>query len=216
MDSTGTGPDVDVVLNTREFVDYMKSLNIDVYGLPEDHFDSPCGEGTGAAVIFGTTGGVMEAALRSCYYLATGQNPDPDAFHGVRGMDGWKEAAIDINGTEVKVAVVSGLGNARKLIEAVRRGEVFYHFVEIMACPGGCVGGGGQPIHEGKEMAEIRSKNLYFLDSQNERRFSHENPEVLKTYEEYLEKPLSRMSHKLLHTDHHGWDMPLAPKLKKR
>lgn len=216
MDSTGTGPDVDVVLNTREFVDYMKSLNIDVYGLPEDHFDSPCGEGTGAAVIFGTTGGVMEAALRSCYYLATGQNPDPDAFHGVRGMDGWKEAAIDINGTEVKVAVVSGLGNARKLIEAVRRGEVFYHFVEVMACPGGCVGGGGQPIHEGKEMAEIRSKNLYFLDSQNERRFSHENPEVLKTYEEYLEKPLSRMSHKLLHTDHHGWDMPLAPKLKKR
>ena len=216
MDSTGTGPDVDVVLNTREFVDYMKSLNIDVYGLPEDRFDSPCGEGTGAAVIFGTTGGVMEAALRSCYYLATGQNPDPDAFHGVRGMDGWKEAAIDINGTEVKVAVVSGLGNARKLIEAVRRGEVFYHFVEVMACPGGCVGGGGQPIHEGKEMAEIRSKNLYFLDSQNERRFSHENPEVLKTYEEYLEKPLSRMSHKLLHTDHHGWDMPLAPKLKKR
>ena len=85
-----------------------------------------------------------------------------------------------------------------------------------MACPGGCVGGGGQPIHEGKEMAEIRSKNLYFLDSQNERRFSHENPEVLKTYGEYLEKPLSRMSHKLLHTDHHGWDMPLAPKLKKR
>ena len=216
MDSTGTGPDVDVVLNTREFVDYMKSLNIDVYGLPEDHFDSPCGEGTGAAVIFGTTGGVMEAALRSCYYLATGQNPDPDAFHGVRGMDGWKEAAIDINGTEVKVAVVSGLGNARKLIEAIRRGEVFYHFVEVMACPGGCVGGGGQPIHEGKEMAEIRSKNLYFLDSHNERRFSHENPEVLKTYEEYLEKPLSRMSHKLLHTDHHAWDMPLAPKLKKR
>ena len=216
MDSTGTGPDVDVVLNTREFVDYMKSLNIDVYGLPEDRFDSPCGEGTGAAVIFGTTGGVMEAALRSCYYLATGENPDPDAFHSVRGMDGWKEASIDIAGTEVKVAVVSGLGNARKLIEAIRRGEVFYHFVEVMACPGGCVGGGGQPIHEGKEMAEIRSKNLYFLDSHNERRFSHENPEVLKTYEEYLEKPLSRMSHKLLHTDHHAWDMPLAPKLKKR
>ena len=216
MDSTGTGPDVDVVLNTREFVDYMKSLNIDVYGLPEDRFDSPCGEGTGAAVIFGTTGGVMEAALRSCYYLATGENPDPDAFHSVRGMDGWKEASIDIAGTEVKVAVVSGLGNARKLIEAIRRGEVFYHFVEVMACPGGCVGGGGQPIHEGKEMAEIRSKNLYFLDSHSERRFSHENPEILKTYEEYLEKPLSRMSHKLLHTDHHAWDMPLAPKLKKR
>lgn len=106
----------------------------------------------------------MEAALRSCYYLATGQNPDPDGIpRCTRNGQGWKEATIDINGTEVKVAVVSGLGNARKLIEAVRRGEVFYHFVEVMACPGGCVGGGGQPIHEGKEMAEIRSKNLYFL-----------------------------------------------------
>ena len=102
------------------------------------------------------------------------------------------------------------------LLNRIKSEEADYQFVEVMACPGGCVGGGGQPIHEGKEMAEIRSKNLYFLDSQNKRRFSHENPEVLKTYEEYLEKPLSRMSHKLLHTDHHGWDMPLAPKLKKR
>ena len=216
-DENGAGvPDVDIAITTRELGRMIERASIRFTDLPDEEFDMPLGLGSGAAVIFGATGGVMEAALRSCYYLATGQNPDPDAFHGVRGMDGWKEAAIDINGTEVKVAVVSGLGNARKLIEAVRRGEVFYHFVEVMACPGGCVGGGGQPIHEGKEMAEIRSKNLYFLDSQNKRRFSHENPEVLKTYEEYLEKPLSRMSHKLLHTDHHGWDMPLAPKLKKR
>lgn len=212
MDSTGAGPDVDVVLNTREFVNYLRSLNIDIYSLPEDDFDSPCGDGSGAGVIFGATGGVMEAALRTCYYLATGENPDPDAFYGIRGMDGWKEASIDIAGTTVKVAVVSGLGNARRLIEAVRKGNVFYHFVEVMACPGGCVGGGGQPIHEGREMADIRSKNLYFLDSKSKLRFSHENPEVQKVYDEYLEKPLSRMAHKLLHTDHDAWEMPPAPK----
>ena len=215
MDSTGTGPDVDVVLNTREFVNYLRSLNIDIYSLPEDDFDSPCGDGTGAGVIFGATGGVMEAALRTCYKLATGENPDPDAFYGIRGMDGWREASIDIAGTTVKIAVVSGLANARRLIEAVRKGRVFYHFVEVMACPGGCVGGGGQPIHEGREMAEIRSKNLYFLDSRSELRFSHENPEIQKVYDEYLEKPLSRMAHKLLHTDHTAWEMPLAPKRGK-
>lgn len=215
MDSTGTGPDVDVVLNTREFVNYLRSLNIDIYSLPEDEFDSPCGEGSGAGVIFGTTGGVMEAALRTRYNMATGENPEPDAFYGIRGMDGWREASIDIAGTTVKVAVVSGLGNARRLIEAVRKKKVFYHFVEVMACPGGCVGGGGQPIHDGREMAEIRSKNLYFLDSKNELRFSHENPEIKKVYDEYLEKPLSRMAHKLLHTDHDAWEMPLAPKRTK-
>ena len=195
MDSTGTGPDVDVVLNTREFVDYMKSLNIDVYGLPEDHFDSPCGEGTGAAVIFGTTGGVMEAALRSCYYLATGQNPDPDAFHSVRGMDGWKEAAIDINGTEVKVAVVSGLGNARKLIEAVRRGEVFYHFVEVMACRRGCVMGGGQPLDAGAHTREARMQGLYKADVNTQIKKSDENPMVQSLYEGLLKGK----THELLH-----------------
>ena len=215
MDSTGTGPDVDVVLNTREFVNYLRSLNIDIYSLPEDDFDSPCGDGTGAGVIFGATGGVMEAALRTCYKLATGENPDPDAFYGIRGMDGWREASIDIAGTTVKIAVVSGLANARRLIEAVRKGRVFYHFVEVMACPGGCVGGGGQPIHEGREMSEIRSKNLYFLDSRSELRFSHENPEIQKVYDEYLEKPLSRMAHKLLHTDHTAWEMPPAPPRRK-
>ena len=215
MDSTGTGPDVDVVLNTREFVNYLRSLNIDIYSLPEDDFDSPCGEGSGAGVIFGATGGVMEAALRTCYNMATGENPEPDAFYGIRGMDGWREASIDIAGTTVKVAVVSGLGNARRLIEAVRKGKVFYHFVEVMACPGGCVGGGGQPIHEGREMAAIRSKNLYFLDSKSKLRFSHENPEIQKVYDEYLEKPLSRMAHKLLHTDHDAWEMPLAPERVK-
>ena len=147
--------------------------------------------------------------------MATGENPEPDAFYGIRGMDGWREASIDIAGTTVKVAVVSGLGNARRLIEAVRKGKVFYHFVEVMACPGGCVGGGGQPIHEGREMAAIRSKNLYFLDSKSKLRFSHENPEIQKVYDEYLEKPLSPMAHKLLHTDNDAWEMPLAPERVK-
>ena len=208
MDSTGTGPDVDVVLNTREFVNYLRSLNIDIYSLPEDEFDSPCGEGSGAGVIFGTTGGVMEAALRTCYNMATGENPEPDAFYGIRGMDGWREASIDIAGTTVKVAVVSGLGNARRLIEAVRKKKVFYHFVEVMACPGGCVGGGGQPIHDGAEMAKERGENLYFLDRKNKLRFSHENPKIKQIYEEYLGEPLSERAHHLLHTDHFGWKMP--------
>ena len=218
MADAGYGQDVDIVITTRELVRMIRAESVYPMALDEVEFDSPLGEYSGAGVIFGATGGVMEAALRTAYNLVTGKNPDPDAFKVVRGLgDGpWKEATFDVGGVEVKTATVHGLGNARKLLEAVKRGDAAYDFVEVMACPGGCVGGGGQPIHEGKEMAEIRSRNLYFLDSQNERRFSHENPEVLKTYEEYLEKPLSRMSHKLLHTDHHGWDMPLAPKLKKR
>lgn len=218
MADAGYGQDVDIVITTRELVRMIRAESVYPMALDEVEFDSPLGEYSGAGVIFGATGGVMEAALRTAYNLVTGKNPDPDAFKVVRGLgDGpWKEATFDVGGVEVKTATVHGLGNARKLLEAVKRGDAAYDFVEVMACPGGCVGGGGQPIHEGKEMAEIRSRNLYFLDSQNECRFSHENPEVLKTYEEYLEKPLSRMSHKLLHTDHHGWDMPLAPKLKKR
>ena len=208
-------PDVDYVLTTREVVRLLRSEHVPVASVLEAPFDRLLGDYTGAGVIFGATGGVMEAALRTCYKLATGENPDPDAFYGIRGMDGWREASIDIAGTTVKIAVVSGLANARRLIEAVRKGRVFYHFVEVMACPGGCVGGGGQPIHEGREMAEIRSKNLYFLDSRSELRFSHENPEIQKVYDEYLEKPLSRMAHKLLHTDHTAWEMPLAPKRGK-
>ena len=208
-------PDVDYVLTTREVVRLLRSEHVPVASVLEAPFDRLLGDYTGAGVIFGATGGVMEAALRTCYKLATGENPDPDAFYGIRGMDGWREASIDIADTTVKIAVVSGLANARRLIEAVRKGRVFYHFVEVMACPGGCVGGGGQPIHEGREMAEIRSKNLYFLDSRSELRFSHENPEIQKVYDEYLEKPLSRMAHKLLHTDHTAWEMPLAPKRGK-
>ena len=167
--------------------------------LEEEAFDKPLGTSTGAAVIFGATGGVMEAALRSAYYLVTGENPDADAFKNVRGLDGWKEAEYEIAGTVLKVAVVSGLGNARKLIQAVKRGDVSYDFVEVMACPGGCAGGGGQPIHDGQELAGIRGSKLYQLDQQNSLRFSHENPAIQEIYAEYLGSPLSELAHKLLH-----------------
>ena len=208
------GRDVDLVLTTREINRMIQRDYIDATLLTESEFDDPLKEGTGAGVIFGATGGVMEAALRSAYYLVTGKNPDADAFKEVRGLDGWKEATFDIDGTEVKVAVVHGLGNTRKLIKAIKKGKVKYHFVEVMACPGGCVGGGGQPIHDGEELAGVRGENLYFLDKTNDLRFSHENPSVLKAYEEYFEAPLSHKAHALLHTDHEAWEMPQAPKRK--
>ncbi len=199
--------DVDVVLTTRELDAMIKSESINVHNLPEGQFDSPFAEATGAAVIFGATGGVMEAALRSAYYLVTGKNPDADAFSVVRGMDGWKEAEVEIAGTKVRAAIVSGLGNTRRLMEAIKAGTVDYDFVEVMACPGGCAGGGGQPIAFNCELAAERADNLYFLDKNAKIRFSHENPDVLKLYEDYFEKPLSHHSHKHLHTDHEGWSV---------
>ena len=208
MRSSGTR-DVDVVLTTREAVRMLRTAMIDPAYLEETEFDSPLGTGTGAAVIFGATGGVMDAALRSAYYLITGRNPDPDAFRDVRGIKGWKEAVFSIPGAgDVRVAVASGLGNTRRLLEAIEAGTVEYDFVEIMACPGGCAGGGGQPIHDGCELADERGKLLWKLDSNMKLRFSHENPEILTLYKEYLEKPLGERSHHLLHTDHSAWDMP--------
>ncbi len=202
VNDSGHGSDVDLVLTTR-------GLDIKPQDLIDMPFDDIFGEGSGAAVIFGTTGGVMEAALRSAYYLVTGENPDPDAFKNVRGMDGWKEATFDLAGTQLKVAVASGLGNARKLVEAVRKGEVAYDFVEIMACPGGCVGGGGQPFRDGEEFAGERAKKLYGLDKHSDIRFSHENPAVKLTYSEYLDKPLSHRAHELLHTDLKSWNQDM-------
>ncbi len=216
MDDAGAGQDVDLVLTTREVERMVRAEHIDASAIGEEAFDSPLGTGTGAAVIFGATGGVMEAALRSAYYLATGKNPDPDAFKNVRGYtEGCKEATFDIEGTTVRVAVASGLGNTRRLIEAIRAGKVEYDFVEIMACPGGCAGGGGQPIHEGQELAAERGQILYGLDRISNLRFSHENPAVLKLYEDFLEKPMSHKAHELLHTDHEAWDMLLNPRLKR-
>jgi NADP-reducing hydrogenase subunit HndD len=204
-----TEPDVDVVLTTREMVRMFRGEQIHPAVMPETPFDSPLGTGTGAAVIFGATGGVMDAALRSAYYLITKTNPDPDAFHDVRGMDGWKEAKFTIPGAgEVSVAVVNGLGNTRRLMNALERGDVQYDFVEVMACPGGCAGGGGQPIHDGEELAGERGNVLWALDKKAKIRFSHENPDVLELYSDYLQEPLSTRSHHLLHTDHEGWKMP--------
>lgn len=208
MDAAGAGPDVDIVLTTREIDRMIRAEDIHPAELPEEEFDRPLGVGSGAGVIFGATGGVMEAALRSAYYLATGSNPDPDAFRDVRGMDGWKEATIDIRGIAVRVAVASGLGNARRLVDALRKGDARYDFVEIMACPGGCSGGGGQPIAEGEERAGVRAETLYGLDKINALRFSHENPSIVQVYRDYLDAPLSHRAHELLHTDHDAWKMP--------
>ena len=201
-------PDVDVSLTTREVDRLIKQLHIMPAQIKDRPLDMPLGIGSGAGNIFGATGGVMEAALRTAYKLVVGENPDPDAFKNVRGMDGWKEATFEIAGIPVRTAIAHGLGNAAKLLEAIKKGQVQYDFVEIMACPGGCVGGGGQPIHDGTEMAEERAQTLYTQDANMTLRFSHENPSVIEAYEKYFEKPLSEKSHHLLHTDHHLWKMP--------
>ena len=202
MTSACGDPDVDVVLTTREMCRLFRSDCIVPTELPEMEFDSPLGTGTGAAVIFGATGGVMDAALRSAYHMVTGKNPDADAFREIRGSKPWKEAVFTIPGAgEVRVAAVSGLSNVRALMEAIDHGRADYDFVEVMACPGGCAGGGGQPIHEGQEMAAVRGDRLWKLDADAELRFSHENPEVQALYKEYLKKPLGERSLQLLHTE---------------
>lgn len=208
MNDASAGQDVDVVLTTREVARLFRAEQILPELLPEEEFDQPLGTASGAGVIFGATGGVMEAALRTASWLVTGKNPDPDAFAAVRGMQGWKEASFELAGKTLHVAVVHGLGNARKLMEALRKGEVSYDFVEVMACPGGCAGGGGQPIHDGVELADVRGEVLYRLDQQNPLRFSHENPSIQECYQKYLGAPLSEKAHRLLHTDHHAWKMP--------
>ena len=204
------GYDVDLVLTTRELDRFIRSDSIKPEDLTDMPFDDIFGEGSGAGVIFGTTGGVMEAALRSAYYLATGENPKADAFKDVRGMKGWKEETFDIKGTKLKVAVASGLANAKALMEAVRRGDVQYDFVEIMACPGGCVGGGGQPFKDGFELAGERGEQLYQLDRESSIRFSHENSAVQLTYEEYLGSPMSDKAHDILHTGLKSWDLKMT------
>lgn len=207
-----TGNDVDLVLTTREFARMVRAEHINVPDLEESPFDSPLGDGTGAGVIFGATGGVMEAALRSAYFLATGENPPVEAFREVRNSGQsvvWREATFDLAGTPIRCAVTSGLGNARKLIRAIKRGEAQYEFVEIMACPGGCAGGGGQPVDgSDREKAVPRGAVLYDLDRRAKLRFSHENPAVQALYQEYLDEPCSEKAEHLLHCDHFAWQMP--------
>ncbi len=201
--------DVDVVLTTREFQRMIANAFIDWSEIGEENFDSPLGESTGAGAIFGTTGGVMDAALRSAYYLVTGKNPDADAFKNVRGEKGIKTAEFELADLGVlKVAVVSGLKNARAVMTDIKNGKEKYDFVEVMACPGGCVGGGGQPIHEGEDFVPERSDMLWSIDKNSTIRYSHQNSEILTLYNEYMDVPMSKKAHHLLHTNHTEWKMP--------
>lgn len=197
--------DVDVVLTTRELARMLKEAGIVLEKLPDEEFDEPLGISTGAGAIFGTTGGVMEAALRTVYELVTKTELENIEFQEVRGIEGVKEATISINGTNINVAVAHGLANARKILDKVRNNEANYHFIEIMCCPGGCVGGGGQPILSSEERMDIdyrkvRGNALYEVDRNMPLRKSHENPAIKQVYKEYLGKPLGEKSHKLLHT----------------
>ena len=205
-DATGY-PDVDYSMTTRELARLIKNLGIRFRHLPDEEFDVPLGIGTGAAVIFGATGGVMEAALRTAVETLTGEELPNVDFTQVRGTEGIKEAAYQVAGMEVKVAVASGLANARKLLNMVKNGEAQYHFIEIMGCPGGCVNGGGQPQQPGHvrnttDIRALRASVLYQLDEKNAIRKSHENPAIKELYDTFLGKPGSSKAHHLLHTSY--------------
>jgi NADH-quinone oxidoreductase subunit G len=193
--------DVDIVISTRELANMIKEAGIQFSQLEESDFDNPLGESTGAGVIFGATGGVLEAALRTAADWLTGQDLKEIDFEAVRGLTGIKEAVVDVAGTEIKVAIASGLGNARTLLERIRRGEGDYHAIEIMACPGGCLNGGGQPSIKGDtSILEKRRQALYDIDGAKRIRKSHENPFIQKLYDEFLGEPGSEKAHELLHT----------------
>jgi len=194
--------DVDAVLTTRELARMLREAGIDPTALEPEDYDAPLGIGTGAAVIFGATGGVMEAALRTVYEVVMKQDLPSLDFREVRGFEGIKEAEVVLGDTTVRVAVAHTLGNARKLLERVRSGEAFYHFIEIMACPGGCIGGGGQPIGTNTERRLERIDAIYQADRDLPLRKSHDNPEVKQLYEEFLGEPLGHRSHELLHTQY--------------
>lgn len=192
--------DVDVVLTSRELGRMFRESGVDWGRLPDEEFDDPLGRSTGAAAIFGATGGVMEAALRTAYELVTKKELKNLDFVAVRGMTKIKEATIDLDGTKINVAVAHGLGNAKELLERIKRGEKTYHFVEIMACPGGCIGGGGQPIKTTNAVREQRIDAIYREDKRMPIRKSHENPAITQIYAEFLGQPLGHKSHELLHT----------------
>lgn len=203
--SDGKYQDVDYVLTTRELAKMIKQSAIDFVNLPDEEFETPFGIGSGAGAIFGATGGVMEAALRTVAEVISGKSIPDYEYNIVRGTDGIKRAEVEVDGKKIKAAVVHGLGNARKLLDAIKSGEETYDFVEVMACPGGCVTGGGQPIVDAKVHMDIdlkaaRAKAIYNEDEAQVIRKSHENPVIQKLYEEYLEKPGSHRAHELLHT----------------
>lgn len=197
--------DVDSVITTRELARMIKQANIEFTKLEDDVFDNPMGEATGAAAIFGTTGGVMEAALRTAYELVTGEELKEINFEEVRGAKGIKKATIKIGDKEVRVAVAHGLGNARKVSEEIKNGIADYDFLEVMACPGGCIMGGGQPIKSSKIRSEVdvrgkRAASMYSIDEKSTIRKSHENPILKQIYKEYMGEPGEHQAHKLLHT----------------
>ncbi len=196
-------PDVDYSISTRELAAFIKQANIDFLNLPDGDFDDPLGESTGAAVIFGNTGGVIEAACRTAYELYTGKKLEKVDFHELRGMEGIRSATVDFNGVELNIGIAHGLGNARKLLDEVKEGKSKFHAIEVMACPGGCIGGGGQPFNHGdSEILEKRAAALYMADHEMPIRKSHENPSIIKLYEEFLGEPGSELAHKLLHTEY--------------
>ncbi len=196
-------PDVDFSLSTRELAAFIKQANIDFMDLQDDDFDNPMGESTGAGVIFGNTGGVIEAACRTAYELQTGKTLEKVDFEALRGMEGIRSATIDFDGLPLNIGIAHGLANARKLLNEVREGRSKYHAIEIMACPGGCIGGGGQPFHHGNsEVLKQRASVLYNEDAGKQFRKSHENPHIIKLYEEFLGKPCGHKSHELLHTSY--------------
>lgn len=196
-------PDVNISITTRELATLIKQTVQDFNSLPESDFDRPLGESTGAAAIFGTTGGVIEAAVRTAYELYTKKPLPKIEFEELRGMEWIRKATVDFDGLKLNIGIAHGLGNARKLLEEIQAGKSEFHAIEIMACPGGCIGGGGQPQHHGKsEIIRARQKAIYEEDRRLPLRKSHENPYIIKLYEEYLGHPMSELSHELLHTEY--------------
>ncbi len=194
-------PDVDFSVTTRELARLIKEANFDLNNLPDEDFDRPMGESTGAGVMFGTTGGVIEAATRTAYELYTGKEADKIVFDELRGFDGIRKATVNFEGQDINIGIAHGLGNARKLLEEIEEGKSEFHAIEIMACPGGCIGGGGQPLHHNDTgILKARQNAIYEEDKNKPLRKSHENPEIKKLYKEFLTKPMSEKAHKLLHT----------------
>jgi NADP-reducing hydrogenase subunit HndD len=199
--SVNGNPDVDYVLSTRELARLIKQFNLDLKEMPIADFDDPLGESTGAAVIFGVTGGVIEAATRTAYEVFTGKKLDKIEFTELRGLEGIRDAWVDFNGTPIHIGIAHGLKNARTLLERVRKGEEQFHAIEVMACPGGCIGGAGQPYHHGdSSIIKKRFDATYEEDRNKPIRKSHENPSVIKLYKEFLGEPCGHKSHELLHT----------------
>lgn len=210
--SSDGDPDVNISVSTRELAQLIRNANIDFISLTDDAFDHPLGESSGAGVIFGTTGGVIEAAVRTAYEIYTKQTLPKIDFEELRGMEGIRSATIDFNGVPIHIGIAHGLGNARRLLDEIKAGQSVYHAIEIMACPGGCIGGGGQPYHHGNvDVLKKRAIALYREDALKPIRKSHENPYVIGLYQNFLGEPCGPLSHKLLHTHYFNKKKPMSP-----